>query len=241
MDRYFYLIELVAFGATAKITPIGSVIYQACQETRIMDFQSFPKPSNDPQKRALQDLANQQIYLDVVNLEFDVLKGIVIHHWEDRFSDLVLPLLLNISGRYRRLHRLRLHYLPLGRVFLNYSDPNHILPYPLLGVQLCTKGLWFPILSSLVKVSLRKVRTAQKKLIAEQNMAPEPKTKPKTEAEELGLKICLVCTQSMFENRQTLPERTFDKVMDTTKKVLGRSQRDAGVRSVTFPLTGKAS
>ena len=204
-----------------------------------MDFQCFPKPNDNPGER---DLADNQIYLDILNTEFETLKSIYIHQSVDRFPELVLPRLLIVFGRYRSAHRVRLHHLPLGRVYLNYSDPNHIIPYPLADVHLCTKGLWLPILSSVVKESFRKVRDAQEKIISEQKMASEePKTKPKTEAEQLGLKVCLVCTQSMFENRQTLPERTFDKVMDTTKKVLGRSQRDAGVRSVTFSFTGHTS
>jgi len=68
-------------------------------------------------------------------------------------------------------------------------------------------------------------------------MASEPTTKPKQEAEQVGLKVCLMSTQALFENRQSLPERTFEKVMDTTKKILGRSQRDAGVRSVISQFT----
>ena len=61
-------------------------------------------------------------------------------------------------------------------------------------------------------------------------MASEPGKKPKQEAEQVGLKVCLMSTQSLFENRQSLPEKTFAKVMDTTKKILGRTQRDQETR-----------
>ncbi len=113
-------------------------------------------------------------------------------------------------------------------------DPDQVLHYPLPGEHLCTKAIWFPIIISLVKTSSKEFRDAKRQ---EAEMASEPTTKPKQEAEQVGLKVCLMSTQALFENRQSLPERTFEKVMDTTKKILGRSQRDAGVRSVISQFT----
>ena len=179
-------------------------------------------------------LADHRLFLHILNWEYEILRLYHLHKWEDNFKPYVSLLLVDHFRRYRRAHRLRLNRLPRTRALLNYSSPNFIRSYPLADSHFCIKGLWFPILSSLVKESFRKQRDEQK-------MASEPKSKPKTEAEQLGLKVCLTCTQSLFENRQTLPERTFDKVMDTTKKILGRSQRDPSVRLVTFSFTGEAS
>ncbi len=137
---------------------------------------------------------------------------------------------LRVLERARRLRTYKYlpSYVPLARyLFYHDVDPTLELHYPLTEEHLCTKGLWYPTIVSIVKTSTEQFRDDKHQ---ESIMASTPK--PKQEAEQVGLKVCLMSTQALFENRQSLPERTFDKVMDTTKKILGRSQRHADVRSV---------
>lgn len=115
-------------------------------------------------------------------------------------------------------------------------DPDQVLHYPLPREYLYIKTPWFPSINSLIKISSSEFREGKRQGA---KMASEPTTKPKQEAEQVGLKVCLMSTQALFENRQSLPERTFEKVMDTAKKILGRSQRDAGVRSVNSQSPSK--
>ena len=114
-----------------------------------------------------------------------------------------------------------------------------------LDEKLNRKGIWFSVDTNALKVPIkllgyikadihnntgRKNNTRSDDKPGEAKMAPEPGKKPKQEAEQLGLKVCLMSTQALFENRNSLPERTFAKVMDTTKKILGRTQRAQEVR-----------
>lgn len=98
----------------------------------------------------------------------------------------------------------------------------------LLPDQLCTKGLWLPIAAGIIKGT-------SERYIEEATMASEQQNqpKPRKEAEEVALKLVLMCTQTLFEERGALPEKTFDKVMDSGKKILGRSTRAPEVRSVS--------
>lgn len=137
-----------------------------------------------------------------------------------------LTALREVKAIYKKLVFYQ-HYPGGSPLQLCQGNPYQAIHYPLPGQHLCTKALWFPIVISLVKTSSIQFRNDKRR---EAKMASEPTTKPKQEAEQVGLKVCLMSTQSLFENRQSLPERTFEKVMDTTKKILGRSQRDAGVR-----------
>ena len=54
------------------------------------------------------------------------------------------------------------------------------------------------------------------------------KTKP--DPDEVTLKIVLWSTQALFESRNALPERTFEQVFESGKKLLRRTQSDASVR-----------
>ena len=154
------------------------------------------------------------------------------HHHEDKYWKTILPLPLGIlpatsegSINYK-LNSFAHHSVQSD--YLYRSDRYPTLRYPLTE-HLCTKGLWFPIATSITKATVQRLHD---KFSHAAKMASEPKTKPKQEAEQVGLKVCLMATQSLFEDRGSLPERTFEKVMDSTKKILGRTQRDAGVRSV---------
>lgn len=53
---------------------------------------------------------------------------------------------------------------------------------------------------------------------------------PQGLAEEVGLKLVLWSTQALFENRNTLPEKTFEKVMGSAKKILESTRKNASVR-----------
>ena len=52
----------------------------------------------------------------------------------------------------------------------------------------------------------------------------------KAEPEEVSLNIVLWATQALFESRSALPEKTFEKVLESGKKVLRQTQNDANVR-----------
>lgn len=54
------------------------------------------------------------------------------------------------------------------------------------------------------------------------------------------LKTCLLHTEFMFKCRTTAPESTYEKVMDSTKKVLAKTQEDEELR-YDFPRFGHAS
>ena len=54
--------------------------------------------------------------------------------------------------------------------------------------------------------------------------------KATTEAEEVSLNIVLWSTQALFESRSALPEKTFEKILESGKKVLRQTQNDANVR-----------
>ena len=197
------------------------------QGSRINNFPGWPsKTTTDPEADAIWvEADNTSLFLWNLK-ESEILVQSYNNH--DLYTEVTFPQLLDNFSRVRRCHKLQVHRWTNALVLLYHAHPSLILTYP-LKEHLCIKGLWFPILTEAVKDSYTYLRNKSK-------MASEPpRTKPKQEAEQLGLKICLMCTQSLFENRQSLPERTFEKVMDTTKKVLGRSQRDAGVRSV-IPL-----
>lgn len=51
-----------------------------------------------------------------------------------------------------------------------------------------------------------------------------------TEPEEISLNIVLWSTQALFESRSALPEKTFERILDSGKKVLRQTQTDANVR-----------
>lgn len=57
-----------------------------------------------------------------------------------------------------------------------------------------------------------------------------PMEQPQGLAEEVGLKLVLWSTQALFENRNTLPEKTFEKVMGSAKKILESTRKNASVR-----------
>ena len=56
----------------------------------------------------------------------------------------------------------------------------------------------------------------------------------KMEPEEMLLRVVLMCTQSLYECRETLPEKSFDDILEQGKKVLVRCQRDTELRYVDF-------
>lgn len=199
------------------------------QGSRINNYPGWPsKTTFDPEADAIWIEADKTS-LFLWNLkESEILVRSYNNH--DLYTQVTFAQLIDNLNLVRRCHRLRVHRRTNALVLLYHVHPSLILTYP-LKEHFCIKGLWFPVLAEVVKDSYTYLRDKSK-------MASEPpKAKPKQEAEQLGLKICLMCTQSLFENRQSLPERTFDKVMDTTKKVLGRSQRDAAVRSVIYCFT----
>lgn len=64
----------------------------------------------------------------------------------------------------------------------------------------------------------------------EENPSGSPEEKPDVLAEEVGLKVILWTTQALFENRSTLPEKTFEKTMSSAKKILASTLKYAWVR-----------
>ena len=52
-------------------------------------------------------------------------------------------------------------------------------------------------------------------------------------AEENGLKLVLWIVQALFENRNTLPQSTYEKAMGTAKKILGTTEKHKWVRYVS--------
>lgn len=64
----------------------------------------------------------------------------------------------------------------------------------------------------------------------EENPSGSPKEKPDVLAEEVGLKVILWTTQALFENRNTLPEKTFEKAMSSAKNILASTLKYAWVR-----------
>lgn len=58
----------------------------------------------------------------------------------------------------------------------------------------------------------------------------ETSESPKYCAEENGLKLALWVVQALFENRNTLPESTYDKAMGTVKKMLGTTEKHKWIR-----------
>ena len=56
------------------------------------------------------------------------------------------------------------------------------------------------------------------------------KAKKEPEPEEVSLNIVLWSTQALFESRTALPEKTFETVLDTGKKLLRKTQDDSQVR-----------
>ena len=61
---------------------------------------------------------------------------------------------------------------------------------------------------------------------------PEATIKRKLEPEEIGVSLILAVTQALFENRETVPERAFDRILKFTKQMLQRTERDREVRCV---------
>lgn len=57
-----------------------------------------------------------------------------------------------------------------------------------------------------------------------------PREEPEVLAEEVGLKVILWTTRALFENRNTLPEKTFEKAMSSAKKILASTLKYAWVR-----------
>lgn len=64
----------------------------------------------------------------------------------------------------------------------------------------------------------------------EQKSSVSPREEPEVLAEEVGLKVILWTTQELFENRNTLPEKTFEKAMSSAKKILASTLKYAWVR-----------
>ena len=58
----------------------------------------------------------------------------------------------------------------------------------------------------------------------------DQKGKAEPEPEEVSLKIVLWSTQALFESRTALPEKTFEKILDTGKTILRKTQDDSKVR-----------
>ena len=58
----------------------------------------------------------------------------------------------------------------------------------------------------------------------------DQKAKTEPEPEEVSLNIVLWSTQALFESRTALPEKTFEKVLDTGKKILRKTQDDSKIR-----------
>lgn len=56
---------------------------------------------------------------------------------------------------------------------------------------------------------------------------------PRYCAEENGLKLILWIVQALFENRNTLPQSTYEKAMGTARKILGTTEKHKWVRYVT--------
>ena len=110
------------------------------------------------------------------------------------------------------------------RIKSNFLVRTTSFPHP-SHYHLDTKKLCIPVLYGLLKARLE-----GDVLLATMDSEKQDMPAPKMEAEEVGLKTVLMCTQSLFENRTSLPDRVFDKLMETGKKVLVRSQRDASVR-----------
>ena len=54
----------------------------------------------------------------------------------------------------------------------------------------------------------------------------------KLDPNEAILILVLAATQALFESRTTLPERTFEKVLESGKKTLKRTQTNANTRLV---------
>lgn len=71
----------------------------------------------------------------------------------------------------------------------------------------------------------------------EENLSESPKERPEVLAEEVGLKVVLWTTQALFENRNTLPEKTFEKAMCSAKKILASTLKYAWVRWASYTST----
>lgn len=64
----------------------------------------------------------------------------------------------------------------------------------------------------------------------EEKSGVSPREESEVLAEEIGLKVILWTTQALFENRNTLPEKTFEKAMSSAKKILASTLKYAWVR-----------
>lgn len=53
---------------------------------------------------------------------------------------------------------------------------------------------------------------------------------PRHCVEEIGLKLVLWIVQALFENRNTLPESTYNKAMGTAKKILWTTELHKWIR-----------